>query len=202
MINNIIKRFVDLLFSLIGLIVLSPIFVCIAICIKLESKGPIVFKQMRVGKNNIDFRLLKFRSMFVDTEHKGQLTIGNRDPRITKVGYFIRQFKFDELPQLWNVFIGEMSFVGPRPEVRKYVSHYTVDQLRVLSIKPGITDYASIKYFNENEILAQNSDPEQSYLKEIMPEKLRINLDYVEQNSIFTDFKIIFTTFKRFFIHR
>jgi lipopolysaccharide/colanic/teichoic acid biosynthesis glycosyltransferase len=199
MLNRILKRGFDIIVSLVGLIVLSPVFILIAVLIKLESKGGIVFKQTRVGKNNIDFNLYKFRSMFVDTEHKGQLTIGMRDPRITKIGYTIRKYKLDELTQLLNVLKGDMSLVGPRPEVRKYVALYNSSQLEVLSVKPGITDYASIKYFDENAILGRSANPEQSYIEEIMPEKLDLNLAYVKSNNLFVDFKIIMATFIRFF---
>jgi lipopolysaccharide/colanic/teichoic acid biosynthesis glycosyltransferase len=190
---------VDIIAALTGLFLLSPAFLIIALLIKLESKGPVFFRQVRVGKNNIDFYLFKFRSMYVDTEKKGQLTIGMRDPRITGMGYRLRKFKLDELPQLYNVLIGDMSLVGPRPEVRRYVSLYNEEQLKVLSVKPGITDYASIKYFEENAILGKSENPEQAYIDEIMPEKLEINLYYIKSNNILIDFKIIFTTFIRFF---
>ncbi len=199
MLNAFIKRMVDIIAALTGLFLLSPAFLIIALLIKLESKGPVFFRQVRVGKNNIDFYLFKFRSMYVDTEKKGQLTIGMRDPRITGMGYRLRKFKLDELPQLYNVLIGDMSLVGPRPEVRRYVSLYNEEQLKVLSVKPGITDYASIKYFEENAILGKSENPEQAYIDEIMPEKLEINLYYIKSNNILIDFKIIFTTFIRFF---
>lgn len=199
MLNNLIKRIFDIIVSLIGIILLLPFYILISISIKLESKGPVFFKQVRVGKNNLDFNLYKFRSMLVDTEKKGQLTIGMRDPRITRVGYFLRKFKLDELPQLYNVLKGDMSLVGPRPEVRKYVALYNNEQKKVLSIRPGITDYASIRYFNENEILGKSENPEQAYINEIMPEKLNLNLTYVTSNNVFTDLKIITSTFIRFF---
>lgn len=199
MFYSFVKRIVDCLFSFAGLILLSPVLIGIAVVIKLTSKGPVLFKQIRVGQNNRDFFLIKFRSMYLNTEHKGQLTIGMRDPRITPVGYFIRKYKLDELPQLWNVFTGQMSLVGPRPEVRKYVSMYTSEQLKVLSVKPGITDYASIRYFHENEILGQSDNPEQTYIDEIMPQKLRINLEYVFHQNLIMDFNILFATFIQFF---
>jgi lipopolysaccharide/colanic/teichoic acid biosynthesis glycosyltransferase len=201
MVHTFVKRFVDILFSLGLLLLLAPLFLLIAVLIKSESKGPVLFRQKRVGKNNHDFTLLKFRSMYVDTEQRGQLTIGMRDPRITKVGYVIRRFKLDELPQFINVILGEMSIVGPRPEVRRYVDLYNSEQLKVLSIKPGITDYASVKYFNENELLGKSDNPEQTYIHEIMPEKLHINLRYVQHNTIFMDFNILLSTFIRFFSH-
>jgi lipopolysaccharide/colanic/teichoic acid biosynthesis glycosyltransferase len=199
MLNAATKRFFDIILSLGGILVLSPFFVLIACLIKAESKGPVLFKQLRVGKNNSDFLLFKFRSMFVNTESKGQLTIGMRDPRITRIGYRLRKYKLDELPQLFNVLIGNMSFVGPRPEVRKYVVLYSDEQMKVLSVKPGITDNASIKYFRENEILGHATNPEEAYINEIMPEKLTINIAYVNNNNIFIDIKIIITTFIRYF---
>lgn len=199
MIQDFLKRIIDCLLSLLGLCLLSPFLIGIAIVIKLTSKGPVVFKQIRVGKNNRDFYLYKFRSMYVNTEQKGQLTIGMRDPRITPIGYIIRKYKLDELPQLWNVLVGQMSLVGPRPEVRKYVSLYTPEQLKVLSVKPGITDYASIRYFRENEILGQSNSPEHTYITEIMPHKLQLNLKYVHNHNLMMDFNILFATFIQFF---
>lgn len=189
-----LKRLFDLTCSAIGIVILSPIFLVLWILIKIESKGPALFKQTRVGKNNVDFKLYKFRSMFINAESKGQLTVGMRDPRITKVGYYLRKFKLDELPQLFNVFEGSMSLVGPRPEVRRYVDHYTAEQLKVLNVRPGITDYASILFINENELLAQAENPEQYYIEKIMPEKLRINLEYVVKPTLYNDIKLIFNT--------
>ena len=180
-----------------GIIILSPFFILFWMLIKLESKGNPVFVQKRVGKNNVDFNLYKFRTMFPDSERKGSITIGGRDPRITKVGYYLRKFKIDELPQLFNVFLGDMSFVGPRPEVRKYVAMYSNQQLEVLSVKPGITDYASLKYFNENEILGQSKNPDEDYIQIIMPEKLKLNLDYIQDRSFLKDIQIIFKTLMR-----
>lgn len=193
------KRLFDFFCSLIGVLVLSPIFILLAIAIKLESKGPVLFLQTRVGKNNIDFKLFKFRSMYVNAEARGQLTVGMRDPRITRVGYYLRKFKLDELPQLFNVLLGDMSLVGPRPEVRKYVNYYTPQQMLVLSVKPGITDYASIKFINENELLAQAANPEQFYIEDIMPQKLSINLEYINNKSLFKDITIIFNTIFKIF---
>lgn len=193
------KRCFDILFSFLGLIFLSPFFILLSIIILLDSKGGVFYKQIRVGKNNIDFKLYKFRSMRVGSDKKGLLTVGGRDNRITKSGYVIRKYKLDELPQLINVFIGDMSLVGPRPEVRKYVDLYNAEQLKVLSVKPGITDYASIQYSNENEILAKSQDPEKTYINEIMPDKLLLNLRYINDISIKTDVKIIIKTIKKIF---
>jgi lipopolysaccharide/colanic/teichoic acid biosynthesis glycosyltransferase len=193
------KRCFDILFSFLGLIFLSPFFILLSIIILLDSKGGVFYKQIRVGKNNIDFKLYKFRSMRVGSDKKGLLTVGGRDNRITKSGYVIRKYKLDELPQLINVFIGDMSLVGPRPEVRKYVDLYNAEQLKVLSVKPGITDYASIQYSNENEILAKSQDPEKTYINEIMPDKLLLNLRYINDISVITDVKIIIKTIKKIF---
>ena len=188
------KRIADILFSLFGLLVLLPFFVVIAIVIAIDSKGGVFFLQTRVGKNNKDFKLFKFRTMRVDAESKGQLTIGGRDNRITKAGYFLRKYKLDELPQLLNVLLGDMSLVGPRPEVRKYVDMYTTEQLQVLSVKPGITDYASIKYADESELLAKAENPEQFYIQTVMPDKLAINLQYIKNRSFGADIAILFKT--------
>jgi lipopolysaccharide/colanic/teichoic acid biosynthesis glycosyltransferase len=197
MLHVAFKRIFDFTLSLGGIMVLSPIFLLIALVIKLESKGNVLFTQMRVGKGAKDFYLFKFRSMYIDSEKNGQLTVGMKDPRITGIGYLLRKFKIDELPQLLNVLIGNMSFVGPRPEVRKYVALYSPEQLTVLTVKPGITDKASLKYFNENELLEKSTNPEQTYINEIMPEKLKINIEYIQQRSIGQDFTIIFKTIWR-----
>ena len=191
------KRIFDIIFSLGGLIILSPFFILFWLLIKAESEGNPIFKQTRVGKDNIDFSLYKFRTMFPDSEKRGSITIGGRDPRITRVGYYLRKFKIDELPQLLNVLNGDMSLVGPRPEVRKYVSLYSSQQLEVLKVKPGITDYASLKFFNENEILGRSEDPNHDYIYVIMPEKLRINIEYIEDRSLLKDVKIILMTIGR-----
>ena len=187
-------RFFDFILSLVGLVVLAPIFIVLAIWIKIDSKGPVFYKQVRVGRNGIDFGLFKFRSMVVDADKKGLITVGGRDPRITRSGYFIRKYKLDELPQLINVLVGDMSLVGPRPEVRKYVDLYTDEQQKVLSVKPGITDYASIEYMDENEILGKSRDPEKTYIEEIMPEKIKYNMKYISNKSLFEYFKIILLT--------
>ena len=187
-------RFFDFILSLVGLVVLAPIFIVLAIWIKTDSKGPVFYKQVRVGQNGIDFGLFKFRSMVVDADKKGLITVGGRDPRITRSGYFIRKYKLDELPQLINVLVGDMSLVGPRPEVRKYVELYTDEQQKVLSVKPGITDYASIEYMDENEILGKSNDPEKTYIEEIMPEKIKYNMKYINNKNLFEYFKIILLT--------
>ena len=188
-------RLLDFVFSLFGLIILSPFFLFLAIWIKLDSKGSVFYIQKRVGRNNIEFRLFKFRSMNSDADKQGSLTVGGRDPRITNSGYFIRKNKLDELPQLLNVLIGNMSLVGPRPEVRKYVNYYSTKQLEILNIRPGITDLASIKYKNENEILGKSIDPEKTYIQEIMPHKLELNREFIENPTIIKYFSIIFRTF-------
>ena len=190
-----LKRLFDIVASGCGLIVLSPLFIILAIWIKLDSKGPVFYRQVRVGRGNRDFRLYKFRSMRVGADKQGLITVGGRDSRITRSGYFIRKYKLDEFPQLINVFVGDMSLVGPRPEVRKYVDMYTEEQLRVLSVRPGITDLASIRYRNENELLEQAEDPDSYYEQVIMQDKLRINLEYVDNHSFVNDIKLIFMTF-------
>lgn len=187
-------RFFDILFSSVGVVVLSPLFLVLAVWIKIDSRGPVFYKQSRVGKDNHDFYLCKFRTMVVDADKKGLITVGGRDPRVTRSGYFIRKYKLDELPQLINVLIGEMSLVGPRPEVRKYVDLYDEEQRKVLSVKPGITDYASIEYIDENELLAKSDDPERTYIDIIIPEKIRYNMKYIENRSVKEYFKIIFMT--------
>ena len=191
-------HFFDILLSGIGLIILSPIFLTLSIWIKLDSEGPVFYKQKRVGKDNVDFLLYKFRSMITDADKKGLLiTVGGKDPRVTKSGYFIRKYKLDELPQLINVVWGDMSLVGPRPEVRKYVELYNNEQRKVLTVKPGITDYASIEYIDENKILGESEDPEKTYIEIIMPEKIRHNMKYISNKSLKEYFKIIFFTFMK-----
>jgi lipopolysaccharide/colanic/teichoic acid biosynthesis glycosyltransferase len=187
-------RFFDVLFALLGLIILSPIFLVIALCIKISSKGPVFFRQTRVGLNGKDFRLYKFRSMYVNAEAKGQLTVGGKDNRINPVGYFLRKYKLDELPQFINVLTGNMSFVGPRPEVRKYVDLYTVEQRKVLSVLPGITDNASLEYRNENELLSKAANPEEFYIAEIMPRKIELNYKFIDHRSLKSYFSILFLT--------
>ena len=189
------KRLFDIVASGFGLFLLSPLFLLVAIWIKLDSPGPVFYRQVRVGRYNRDFRIFKFRSMRVGADKGSLVTIGGRDPRVTRSGYFIRKFKVDELPQLINVFIGDMSLVGPRPEVRHYVDYWTKEQLHVLDVRPGITDPASIKFRNENELLEKAEDPEKYYIEVIMQEKLRLYLEYVENHSFWYDIKLIFQTF-------
>ena len=189
-----LKRLFDILASSLGLLLLGPLFLCLGIAVKVDSSGPVFYRQIRIGRNQRPFSLLKFRSMAIGSDTKGLLTVGGRDSRITRVGYFIRKYKLDELPQLLNVLKGDMSLVGPRPEVARYVAMYSADQLRVLSVRPGITDYASIKYFSENDMLAAAENPEKTYIEEIMPAKLKINLDYVDNRTMFTDIKIVLLT--------
>lgn len=190
------KRIFDIVASGIGLILLSPLFVILAIWIKCDSIGPVFYKQVRVGRNNMDFQLFKFRSMRVGSDKKGLITVGGHDPQITRSGYYIRKYKLDEFPQLINVFKGDMSLVGPRPEVRKYVDMYTEEQMHVLDVRPGITDLASIRYRNENELLERVNDPDKYYVEVIMPDKLRINLEYVARHSFTFDIRLIFQTFR------
>lgn len=189
------KRIFDIASSAIGLIALSPLFLILAVWIKIDSPGPVFYRQQRVGKGNRDFYLYKFRSMKVGSDRQGLITVGGRDARVTRSGYFIRKYKLDEFPQLINVLKGDMSIVGPRPEVRKYVEMYDAEQLAVLNVRPGITDPASIRYRNENELLGEAADPERYYREVIMPDKLRINLEYINNASFRKDIKLIFATF-------
>ncbi len=189
------KRIFDVFASGCGLLVLSPLFLIMAVWIKLDSPGPVFYRQTRVGRGNKDFRLFKFRSMVVGADKKGLITVGGRDPRITRSGYFIRKYKLDEFPQLINVFLGDMSLVGPRPEVRKYVDMYTPEQLQVLDVRPGVTSLASIRYRNENDILAAAENPDKCYIEKVMPDKLAIDLEYVANHSFCYDIKLIFMTF-------
>lgn len=189
------KRCFDIIVSSIGLLILSPLFIFVAIWIKLDSQGPVFYRQVRVGRYNKDFRIFKFRSMRMGADKGSLVTIGGRDPRITRSGYLIRKFKIDELPQLINVLIGDMSLVGPRPEVRHYVNFWTPEQMHVLDVRPGITDPASIKFRNENEILAQATDPERYYIDVIMQEKIQLYLEYVDKHSLWYDIQLILHTF-------
>jgi lipopolysaccharide/colanic/teichoic acid biosynthesis glycosyltransferase len=189
-----LKRILDVFFTLIALVVLSPLMLLTAVVVVCSSKGGVFYKQLRVGKNNTDFYLYKFRTMHMRSDSQGLLTVGDRDLRITKVGYFLRKTKWDELPQLINILKGDMSIVGPRPEVRKYVDLYSKEQLRVLEVLPGLTDYASIEYINENALLEKSDFPEQTYINEIMPAKLQLNFKYIDNRSLFVDLKIIAKT--------
>ena len=192
-----LKRLFDFSLSLFGLIVLLPALFIISIGVVLTSKGGVLFSHRRVGRNEVDFYIYKFRTMHANTDETSELTLGNLDPRITRFGRFLRKYKLDELPQLINVLIGDMSFVGPRPEVRKYVNSYTEEQLALLSVRPGITDYASIEYADEGEILGKASDPEKEYLEVVLPRKLELGLKYVNERSFFTDISIILRTLGR-----
>ncbi|WP_285270291.1 sugar transferase [Kaistella rhinocerotis] len=189
------KRIFDIVFSLVGIIILLPVFAIISLFIALDSKGGILYRQERSGKGGRIFKVLKFRTMRPDSFSKGALTVGSRDSRITGIGFYLRKYKLDELPQLFNVLKGDMSFVGPRPEVKKYTDLYDQRQIRVLSVRPGITDYASIRFRNENDLLAESSDPEKLYIDKIMPDKLDLNLKYIDDNNLFKDVKIILDTF-------
>jgi lipopolysaccharide/colanic/teichoic acid biosynthesis glycosyltransferase len=195
-------RVVDLVLSFLGLILLSPLFLLIAIFIAADSKGGIFFLQKRVGKGNLDFKLFKFRTMRGDAERGGSLTIGTNDKRITRTGLLLRKYKLDELPQLINVLAGDMSMVGPRPEVRKYVELYSEEQRKVLVVKPGITDYASIEYMNENELLERSRDPEKTYIEQVMPAKLELNLKYLQNPGLKNYFIIIGKTIAGVFFIR
>jgi lipopolysaccharide/colanic/teichoic acid biosynthesis glycosyltransferase len=194
-----VKRVFDVIFSSLLIIILSPIFLIISVLILIDSKGGIVFRQKRVGKNNFDFEIYKFRTMHKGADKKGLLTIGMKDQRVTRIGFFLRKYKLDELPQLFNVLIGNMSFVGPRPEVRRYVEMYNSEQRQVLNIKPGITDFASIDYADENEMLAQSKNPEDAYINTVMPAKLDLNLKYIREQNFLLDMKIIFRTIGKIF---
>lgn len=188
------KRLFDIVASGLGLIILSPLFLILAIWIKIDSKGPVFYRQVRVGLHNKDFRIFKFRSMKVGADKGSLVTIGGRDPRVTRSGYWIRKFKLDELPQLINVFIGDMSLVGPRPEVRHYVDYWTPEQMHVLDVRPGITDPASIKFRNENELMEEAECPEKYYIEVIMQEKIKLYLEYVEKHNFWYDLGLIFKT--------
>ena len=194
-----IKRVFDIILSALGLILLSPLFLVLAIAIATDSPGGIFYRQTRVGKNGHPFRIFKFRSMRSGSDKKGQLTVGSTDQRITRTGRFIRKHKLDEFPQLINVLKGDMSLVGPRPEVPKYVAMYNEEQKKVLSVRPGITDYASIEYSNENDLLASSSDPEKTYIDEVMPAKLELNKKYISEAGLRTDIKLIFRTLGKVF---
>jgi lipopolysaccharide/colanic/teichoic acid biosynthesis glycosyltransferase len=191
------KRLLDILASLIGLLILSPFLFILILWVGLSSKGGVFYLQERIGKFGKPFRLFKFRTMHTGSDKKGLLTVGGRDPRITTAGYYLRKYKLDELPQLLNVFIGDMSLVGPRPEVKKYVDLYSLEQRLVLNVKPGITDYASLEYFEENDLLAKSSEPEKTYIEEIMPAKLKLNARYITEAGLITDVKIICKTLMR-----
>ena len=193
------KRLFDIIASGCGLIILSPLFIVLAVWIKLDSNGPVFHRQVRVGMNNKDFQIFKFRSMKIGADKGSLVTIGSRDPRITRSGYLIRKYKLDELPQLINVFMGDMSLVGPRPEVRHYVNYWTPEQMHVLDVLPGITDPASIKYRNENELMAKAENPEDYYINVIMQEKIKLYLQYVDTCSFWGDILLILKTLRAVF---
>ena len=188
-------RIVDILAALTGMELLCPLFVILALWIVLDNPGPVFYRQQRVGRNGKDVCVWKFRSMRIGSDKAGLITVGERDNRITRAGYYIRKYKLDELPQLINVLAGDMSLVGPRPEVRKYVDLYTPEQRKVLSVRPGITDYASIEYIDENRLLAQSADPDKTYIEDIVPAKIALNMRYINHQTIGEYFKIIFLTF-------
>ncbi len=193
------KRIFDIIFSATALLITFPLILICIVIIKLEDpSSPVFYKQKRGGKNKQFFNIYKFRTMSTNAEITGSLTIGN-DLRITKSGKWLRKFKIDELPQFFNVLIGDMSVVGPRPEVEKYINLYNQKQLEVLKIKPGITDYASIIYFEENQLLGKSNDPEKTYIEKIMPHKLDLNLQYINDNSLLIDLKIIIKTLLKVF---
>ena len=191
-----LKRIFYTILSLFGLVILLPFMLIIAIFIKLDSKGPVFFKQVRVTKNGREFKIFKYRTMRVGSDKYSQITVG-KDNRITKVGAFLRKYKLDEIPQLINVLIGDMSLVGPRPEVPKYVALYTDEQKEILKVRAGITDYASIEFSDENDLLASEEDPEKAYIEKIMPKKIELNKKYLSEISILTDIKIILLTIKK-----
>ncbi len=194
-----IKFLFDRIAAFFGLVLLLPVFLILSLWVAFDSKGGVFYRQERVGKDGKVFKLLKFRTMRPLSDKQGKLTIGSRDPRVTKAGFFLRKYKIDELPQLWNVLVSDMSLVGPRPEVSEYVALYNSEQRQVLKVRPGITDEASLIYFNENEILRQSENPERTYREEVMPEKIRINLAYLKKRSFLTDLGVIFRTIGRIF---
>ena len=190
-------RFCDIVFSLFGLLFLCPLFLVVALWIVIDDPGPVFYRQQRVGKDGQDFGLLKCRAMRVGADKMSLITVGDRDPRVTRAGYYIRRYKLDELPQLWNVLVGDMSLVGPRPEVRRYVDLYTPEQRKVLSVRPGITDYASIEYIDENALLAESDNPDKTYIEQIMPAKIALNMRYINHRTIGEYFTIILLTFAK-----
>lgn len=191
------KRIFDIGFSLIALLVLSPLLVLFTLLVALSSPGGAFFRQVRVGRHGRTFKLLKFRTMRPNSEALGQITVGGNDPRITKVGAFLRRIKLDELPQLLNILMGDMSVVGPRPEVPHYVAMYTPEQREVLTVRPGLTGAASIAFINENDILGASTDPERTYIEKVLPQKLALDLAYVREQGLAVDLRIIWKTFGR-----
>lgn len=196
-----VKRIIDIAVSSLGLLFLAPFFLLLAVITVVDSSGPVFYLQERVGKGGSPFKLFKFRTMHVGSDKHAAITVGERDSRITTAGYWLRKFKIDELPQLINVLKGEMTLVGPRPELKKFVDLYSADQLKVIAVKPGITDPASIQFRSENKLLEGKSDPIDYYIREIMPVKLEINLRYIENQSFWLDIKIMFQTIRAIFRH-
>lgn len=190
-------RFFDIFFSILGILFLSPLLLVLSLLICIESRGGALFRQKRIGKDGKEFTIYKFRSMRIGSDKKGMLTVGNKDPRVTPLGVFLRKSKLDELPQLFNVLKGDMSFVGPRPELAYYVDFYTPEQRKILSVRPGITDYASIEYIDEDRLLGESDDPDRAYIEQIMPDKIRYNMKYIENRSVKEYFKVIFLTLKK-----
>jgi len=188
------KRAFDLFWSVLGLAVLFPLLVLVALAVKLQDGGPVFFRQIRIGRGGRPFRIWKFRTMVVEAEHQGRAITVGRDPRITKAGWYLRSTKLDELPQLLNVAAGEMSLVGPRPEVPRFVALYSEDQRAILALRPGVTDLASIKYRNESDLLAQAENPDETYVRMVLPDKIRINLAYASQAGLWSDFLVILAT--------
>lgn len=198
------KRFFDFVFSSIGLLLLSPVFLLLALVIKLDSHGPVFYRGVRVGRNGRHFNIYKFRSMVIDAERRGAASTSTTDLRVTRSGHFIRKFKFDEFSQLINVFLGDMSIVGPRPEVQKFVDKYTEEEKLILSVRPGITDWSSIKFHNEGEIIEASGipDADEAYEKLIRPEKLRLQLKYIKERNLWVDIKIVVSTALKLFSTR
>lgn len=191
------KRIFDIVVSFLVLVCFLPFGLLLSVWIVLESRGGVFYKQERIGLKGKPFQLYKFRSMRPMSDQLGKLTVGNRDPRITRCGYIIRKYKLDEFPQFLNVIKGEMSIVGPRPEVQDYVKHYNEEMMQLLNVRPGITDYASLEYFEENALLAQSKDPEKTYIEEIMPAKYKLNLVYLKRPTLAHDLLIMWKTFVR-----
>ena len=190
-----VKRIFDITLSLKLLSIFFPYGLLISAWILIESSGGVFYRQLRIGQKGIPFKMFKFRSMRQNSYKLGQLTVGMRDPRITRSGYFIRKYKLDEFPQFINVLKGDMSIVGPRPEVQEFVDLYTNEQRKILNIKPGITDYASLEYFKENELLGLSDDPRKTYVEEIMPAKIQLNMKYIQHPGLLNDIKIMWRTF-------
>jgi len=199
-----VQRFFDVVLSAIGLLLLSPFFLLLALVIKLDSRGPVFYRGVRVGRHGRPFKIFKFRSMVADAERKGAASTSTTDLRVTRTGRFIRKVKFDELSQLINVFLGDMSLVGPRPEVQKFVDRYTPEEKVILTVRPGITDWSSIKFHNEGEIIEASGipDADEAYEKLIRPEKLRLQLKYVKERNLWVDIKIIVSTMLTLFSTR